>query len=68
MTIYIVKWEQEGTNRFSAESSYKKLQDQHKVLREIKGLDINIQPENEAITKHTVKTQSEVIDLINSLK
>lgn len=69
MTIYILEWKYLDQKCFEASSSYTKSAIRHKSIREEmkSDLDMDVEPENVAIVKHTVKTQNEVIDLINSL-
>ncbi len=76
MTIYIVKWVKEDDvqpNKFYAYSSLATAKIKHREIRACMkpgypgNTDYDIEPENEAITKHVVKTQEEVIGLINSL-
>lgn len=74
MTIYLLKWISVENNvnvpKTYASTSFTDARKKHKALKdEVSQLntDLDILPVDEAITKHTPKTQAEVVSLINSL-
>lgn len=72
MTIYIVKWSGVDTLEFKnhyATASYADAEKKYlsKARQCVTDADLDIDQRENAITKHTVSTQKEVINLINSL-
>ena len=74
MTIYLTKWVHveenvnvpkvhASTSLVEAKKKYNELKSDIKTL----SVDLDLLPINEAITKHSPKTQADVIELINSL-
>ncbi len=69
MTIYMLKWKnkENGTFHVHACSSFIKAQSMLAKLNKDANAIVIVNENEEIITKRTPKSQSEVIDLINSL-